>query len=65
LEKTLPATFLRVHRSGLINVMFVKSLERVQPCTGTLRLIEGTDIPVSRRIMPKIRPSLTQSPRRH
>jgi len=58
MEATLPATFLRVHRSHLINVMFVQSLRRAPSGTGTLRLTDGTDIPVSRRIMPKVRQAL-------
>lgn len=58
MEDTLPATFLRVHRSHLINVMFVKSLNREPSGTGTLTLVEGSDIPVSRRVMPSVRQAL-------
>jgi len=58
LEKTLPATFLRVHRSHLINVMFVKALKRDASGTGTLSLSEQIEVPVSRRIMPKVREAL-------
>lgn len=58
MEGTLPATFLRVHRSHLINLMFVKSLSRDPSGTGLLKLTEGEDIPVSRRIMPKVRQAL-------
>jgi len=58
LEEMLPATFLRVHRSHLINVMYVKTLSRDPSGTGTLELSEGEDVPVSRRIMPKVRQAL-------
>jgi len=58
LEETLPATFLRVHRSHLINVMFVKALTRDASGTGTLSLSDQIEVPVSRRIMPKVREAL-------
>jgi len=58
LEETLPATFLRVHRSHLINVMFVKALKRDASGTGTLSLSDQIEVPVSRRIMPKVREAL-------
>lgn len=58
MEKTLPATFLRVHRSHLINVMFVQSLSRDPSGTGTLLLTEGEGVPVSRRVMPSVRRAL-------
>lgn len=59
LEETLPATFLRVHRSHLINVMFVKALKRDPSGTGTLSLSDQIEVPVSRRIMPKVREALS------
>lgn len=59
LEETLPATFLRVHRSHLINVMFLKTLKRDPSGTGMLTLSENIQVPVSRRIMPKVREKLT------
>ncbi len=58
MEDLLPATFLRVHRSHLINIMFVKSLSRDPAGTGILKLSEGSEVPVSRRIMPKVRQAL-------
>lgn len=59
LEASLPATFLRVHRSHLINVMFLKTLKRDPSGTGILTLSEDIQVPVSRRIMPKVRERLT------
>ena len=58
MEELLPAIFLRVHRSHLVNTGFVKSLTRDASGTGTLSLSDGTDIPVSRRIMPQVRQAL-------
>lgn len=58
MEEVLPATFLRVHRSHLINVMFVESLKRDASGTGTLFLQGEIDVPVSRRVMPKVREAL-------
>lgn len=58
LEESLPAVFLRVHRSHLINVMFVESLTRDPSGTGSLSLAEEASVPVSRRIMPKVREAL-------
>lgn len=58
MENDLPATFLRVHRSHLVNIMFVKSFARDPAGTGTLTLTEGTEVPVSRRIVPKVRQAL-------
>ena len=58
LEESLPQTFLRVHRSHLINVMCVNSLSRDPSGTGTLTLVDGSTVPVSRRVMPKVRQAL-------
>ena len=58
LEDTLPATFLRVHRSYLVNTEFVQSLERDPAGTGMLTLTDGSEIPVSRRVMPQVRQAL-------
>ncbi|NQY40825.1 MAG: LytTR family transcriptional regulator DNA-binding domain-containing protein [Henriciella sp.] len=58
LEESLPAIFLRVHRSHLINVMFVESLTRDSSGTGSLSLKDDVSVPVSRRIMPKVREAL-------
>ena len=55
LEQELPATFLRVHRSYLVNTDYVRSLTRESSGVGTLHLTTSAEIPVSRRIMPKVR----------
>jgi LytTr DNA-binding domain len=58
MEETLPSTFLRVHRSYLVNTAFVKSLTRDVAGTGVLTLTNGSEIPVSRRTMPHVRQAL-------
>ncbi len=58
LEEALPATFLRVHRSYLVNTDYVRSLTRKSSGVGALRLTTDAEIPVSRRIMPKVRSAL-------
>lgn len=58
MEKTLPATFLRVHRSHLVNTAFVEALIRDPAGTGLLKLTDGSEIPVSRRVMPAVRQAL-------
>jgi len=55
MEKQLPETFLRVHRSYMVNMEFIKSLG-----SGILILTDGAEIPVSRRIMPMVRSELKQ-----
>jgi LytTr DNA-binding domain len=58
IEQTLPKTFLRVHRSYLVNTAFVKALTRDPAGTGTLVLTNGSLVPVSRRTMPLVRQAL-------
>ena len=59
IEDDLPATFLRVHRSYLVNTQFVRTLRRATSGVGTLVLMDETEVPVSRRIMPKVRNALS------
>lgn len=60
LEAELPSTFLRVHRSYIVNTQFIARLERDPAGSGTLHLTTGDTVPVSRRIMPSVRKALTQ-----
>ncbi len=62
LEALLPTTFLRVHRSYLVNMDYIDSLSskstRQQEVTsggGFLTLRGDYEVPVSRRIMPQVR----------
>jgi hypothetical protein len=58
LETELPAGFLRVHRSFIVNTAFVEKLTRETTGVGVLTLSNGAEAPVSRRIMPKVRTAL-------
>lgn len=58
LEAELPATFLRVHRSYIVNTAFIDRLEREASGSGQLHLSTGDTVPVSRRIMPSVRKAL-------
>jgi len=60
LESELPAAFLRVHRSHIVNTLFVSALERDAGGMGRLILGNGTEAPVSRRIMPTVRTALAE-----
>ena len=55
MEESLPATFLRVHRSYLVNSNKIKTLTRETSGVGTLTLANESTAPVSRRIMPRVR----------
>lgn len=58
LEAELPAFFLRVHRSYLVNTKLIESLDRSASGTGELNLTTAHKVPVSRRIMPSVRAAL-------
>jgi len=58
LETSLPVIFLKVHRSYIVNTTKIISLDRNPAGTGQLHLENDISIPVSRRIMPKVRESL-------
>jgi DNA-binding LytR/AlgR family response regulator len=58
LESNLPSTFLRVHRSYIVNTALITLLERKQTGVGILSLENGETVPVSRRIMPSARDQL-------
>lgn len=60
LESELPPAFLRVHRSHVVNTLFVSALERDAGGTGELILSNGTRVPVSRRILPTVRSALAE-----
>ena len=62
LEKQLPETFLRVHRSYVVNMEYIQTLRKTSQndkkggtASSILVLEGGLKVPVSRRIMPTIR----------
>jgi large-conductance mechanosensitive channel len=58
IEEKLPSTFLKVHRSYIVNldeVMSVTSSKNGATSSGILALKNGDEIPVSRRILPHVR----------
>jgi hypothetical protein len=63
LESQLPSTFLRVHRSYLVNMDYIQSLsskashnqKKTVAGGGFLTLKGAYEVPVSRRIMPQVR----------
>lgn len=64
LEKLLPTTFLRVHRSYVVNIDDVLCLKKQGAESGQgigcLELTSGHQVPVSRRIMPMVRSVLNR-----
>ncbi len=58
MEAELPGTFLRVHRSYLVNTTFIRALER-EASGAQLILTTGETVPVSRRILPSVRKALS------
>lgn len=58
LEQNLPPTFLRVHRSYIVNTALIASLQRKASGTGVVVLKNGDSVPVSRRIMPHVKERL-------
>jgi DNA-binding LytR/AlgR family response regulator len=66
LESQLPTTFLRVHRSYVVNTDFIAALEKsgsaqqnTAASVGFLVMTSGEQVPVSRRILPMVRSVLT------
>lgn len=61
LEQLLPPTFLRVHRSHIVNTAHVERLEREPGGGGRLVMTGEIEVPVSRRIMPRVKTALSQA----
>ncbi|MCK0070239.1 LytR/AlgR family response regulator transcription factor [Kordiimonas laminariae] len=59
LSSTLPPRYLKVHRSFIVNTDAVVSMTREPSGNGHLELKNGVSVPVSRRIMPKVRENLS------
>lgn len=64
LESKLPETFLRVHRSYLVNLNEVQTLStnaQNEQAANQLQLSNGKSVPVSRRLLPAVRDSIKQA----
>jgi len=55
LEQNLPAGFLKVHRSHIVNTEQILKLTRLPNGSGELVLKNDYKLPVSRRIMPRVK----------
>ncbi len=58
IEEKLPETFMKVHRSFIVNLEEVTSIVSStsgNSSSGTLVLTTGTEVPVSRRILPQVK----------
>ena len=58
IEKMLPSTFLKVHRSYIVNldqVVSIASPQKGAASSGVMVISSGDEIPVSRRILPHVR----------
>ena len=64
LEAELPSTFLRVHRSYMVNLEQVQRLSTSTPesSNGSLILSNNKQVPVSRRLVPAVRSAVADSP---
>lgn len=59
LALSMPAIFLKIHRSYIVNTTHIVALNRSNTGSGNLQLCNEIVVPVSRRIMPKIRSVLS------
>ncbi|MDP3736289.1 MAG: LytTR family DNA-binding domain-containing protein [Hyphomonadaceae bacterium] len=59
LEKRLPASWLRVHRSHIVNLKHVRGTRKVAGGRHVVELRNGAEIPVSRRRAPQVVAALT------
>ncbi|WP_197414272.1 LytR/AlgR family response regulator transcription factor [Lacimicrobium alkaliphilum] len=64
LEAELPSTFLRVHRSFLVNLEQIRRLSSATPdsTNASLILSNGQTVPVSRRLVPAVRSAVADKP---
>ncbi|TRD11799.1 LytTR family transcriptional regulator [Erythrobacter insulae] len=60
LERELPDTFIRVHRSHIVNADHVQSLQRETAGTGELQMADGSSVPISRRNMASVKSALVE-----
>jgi DNA-binding LytR/AlgR family response regulator len=51
----LPSYFMKVHRSYIVNAKHIALMRRLPGGTGEIELSSGHNIPVSRRLLPKLK----------
>lgn len=56
----LPSYFIKVHRSYLVNAKHIDFMRRLASGTGEIELSNGMVIPVSRRLLPKLKETLAR-----
>jgi DNA-binding LytR/AlgR family response regulator len=54
----LPSYFIKVHRSYLVNAKHIVLMRRLPAGTGEIELSNGLVVPVSRRLLPKLKETL-------
>jgi two-component system response regulator LytT len=60
LEKRLPSSFLRVHRSHIVNLAHAQSIRKLPGGRQTIELAGALEIPVSRRRAPEVVSALSR-----
>lgn len=58
IAEELPSYFIKVHRSYLVNAKHINQMRRLPAGTGEIELSNGHNIPVSRRLLPKLKETL-------
>lgn len=58
LGEALPASFLKIHRSHIVNTRMIEKLVRHDTGQGELSLTSGVRLPISRRILPQVKKAL-------
>ncbi|MDO5610655.1 MAG: LytTR family DNA-binding domain-containing protein [Pseudomonadota bacterium] len=56
-----PAQFVRVHRSHIVNLRFIESIEPTESGDARIRLQDGREIPCSRRYRDALRQEINVS----
>ena len=58
MTEELPSYFIKVHRSYLVNAKHIAHMRRLPAGTGEIELSNGHIVPVSRRLLPKLKETL-------
>jgi DNA-binding LytR/AlgR family response regulator len=58
IEEELPNYFMRVHRSYIVNAKHIAFMRRLPGGTGEIELFNGQVVPISRRLLPKLKEAL-------